>query len=152
MPDRSTTERKVFDMTRNRNSGYSLVELLITVAIITIVTSIALPSYRQHVQRSHRSDATAALLRIAAQQEKFYLQNNTYTATLADLNITETENGWYTLAIGAADTDTFSATAKIKPSEAQQHDKQCSEFAIDAQGNRTAKTGGGADSTEECWR
>ena len=73
--------------------------------------SLALPSYQQHVMRSHRGDAMSALMRLAKQQEKWYLQNNTYSSSLTDLKVPATENGYYTLSITAADADTFSATA-----------------------------------------
>lgn len=136
----------------SRQRGYTLMELLLTVSIITIVTSIALPSYRQHVTRSHRGDAMSALLRVANAQEKFYLQNNTYTDTLADLNITSTANDYYGLTIDNADVNTFSASATPKPGGPQAGDDQCATFAIDASGALSATDSGGGDNTNFCWR
>jgi type IV pilus assembly protein PilE len=127
-------------------------ELLLTVSIITIVTSIALPSYRQHVTRSHRGDAMAALLRVASAQEKFYLQNNTYAATLAELDITSTRNDYYALAIDSADINAFSASATPKTGGPQASDDQCASFAIDSSGTLSATDGGGGDNTSFCWR
>ncbi|MEM7083571.1 MAG: type IV pilin protein [Pseudomonadota bacterium] len=136
-----------------KQGGFSLIELMITVVIIAIVTSIALPSYREHVQRTHRTDATAALLRVAAEQEKFYIANNTYTDDLTDLDIDGTEEGLYTLTIdaGADLVTTFTATASPKAGESQENDTKCSSFSIDASGNRTASDSGSGDSTDACW-
>jgi len=67
---------------KRNQTGVTLLELMTVVVIIGVLTSIAIPSYRRYTLRAQRSDATAALLRIAAAQEKFYLQNNTYTTTV----------------------------------------------------------------------
>lgn len=137
---------------RPRQHGYTLLELLLTVSIVTIVTSIALPSYQNHVRRSHRGDAMSALMRIANAQEKWYLQNNTYTASLADLQVETTQNGYYTLSVTSADVDGFTASAVIKNGGAQEGDDNCSTFTIDATGALGAQSGGGADTTVQCWR
>ena len=54
----------------NGSRGFSLVELMMVIVIIAILASVAVPGYRDYVQRAQRVDATAALLRIAAAQEK----------------------------------------------------------------------------------
>ena len=89
---------------RFRMHGVTLIELLIVIVVIGILAAIAVPSYRNYVLRAQRTDAMSALLRVAAAQEKFYLQNNTYADddALADdppagLGISSTENGWYDL-------------------------------------------------------
>ena len=61
-----------------KSAGMTLIELMIVVAIVALLASIAVPSYRQYVLRANRTEATTALLQLAAAQEKFYLQNNTY--------------------------------------------------------------------------
>ena len=135
----------------SRSSGYTLMELLVTVSIIALVAAIAIPNYRNHVLKSQRSDAKAALLRVAAAQEKWYLQNNTYTTSLADLNVTETENELYTLSVGSADADGFEATATADGSKSQGSDKDCQTFSVNEAGTRTATAAGGGDNTEVCW-
>ncbi|MFK8015410.1 MAG: type IV pilin protein [Gammaproteobacteria bacterium] len=135
----------------SRQHGYTLMELLITVSIITIVTSIALPSYQNHVMRSHRTDAMGALLRVANAQEKFYLQNNSYTGDLAELNITGTESGYYDLTIADADVNGFTATATASSGGPQENDSKCQNFTIDATGALGAGSSG-VDNTTECWR
>ncbi|MFK7886839.1 MAG: type IV pilin protein [Gammaproteobacteria bacterium] len=135
-----------------RQQGYTLLELLLTVSIVTIVTSIALPSYQNHVRRSHRSDAMSALMLVANAQEKFYLQNNTYTSTLSDLNITGTRSGFYDLTIPTADVNTFTAQAQIASGGAQVGDDLCTTFTIDATGALGAASSASADTTTDCWR
>jgi type IV pilus assembly protein PilE len=130
--------------------GFSLIELMIVVAIIAIIATFAFPSYRQHVIRSHRTDATSALLRVAADQEKFYIQNNRY-ASYDELGSPTTENGWYTLAVAEADAATFTATATVTSGGGQEDDPHCKEFSINAEGQKLATDPADGDSTDQCW-
>ena len=134
----------------NRKRGFSLIELMIVVAVMAILTTIAVPSYRMHVIRSHRTDATAALLRVAAEQEKFYIQNNRY-GSYAELSSPTTENGWYTLSVPTANATTFIARATIVAGGAQDGDPDCNIFTVNAEGQHLATDPGGADSTDRCW-
>ena len=59
--------------------GFSLIELLVVVVIVAILGLVAIPSYRQYNIRAQRTEAKTALLRLAANQERFYLQNNSYS-------------------------------------------------------------------------
>lgn len=66
-------------------AGFTLMELMITVVIVGILAAIALPSYERYVMESNRSDAIAELQSILAAQERYYLDNMTYSADLTDL-------------------------------------------------------------------
>ncbi len=137
----------------NRNRGFTLIEMLITVTILIILAAVAIPNYRGHVLRSNRSDAMAALMRIAAAQEKFYLQNNTYTNTLGTdgLNIeTTSANEHFNLTVRDADLAGFVAEATATGK--QTADEKCAFFSIDQAGNRFAKSDTDADTTGLCWR
>ena len=68
-----------------KNSGFTLIELMIVVAIVGILAAIAYPNYIDSVRKSRRSLAKAALMEAAQKQEAFYARNATYTANLADL-------------------------------------------------------------------
>lgn len=151
--------------TGRRAGGFTLIELLITVAVLAIVTSLAVGSYRQYVRRAGRVDATSALLRVAASQEKFYAQNGIYAgdaelapAPPAGLGITGTERGSYTLSITAAAGGLavgFTANATADTGGDQRDDEDCWSFAINERGLRSASDKAGTTSTEitnRCWR
>jgi type IV pilus assembly protein PilE len=144
--------------------GVTLIELMVVVVVVGILAAIAVPSYRNYVLRAQRSDATAALLRIAAAQEKFYLQNNVYatnaqlaTAPPNGLGIAATERGYYGLNVAASAsfpgdfTRGFQATATAAAGP-QMRDSACRTFTIDHTGNRGATDSGGANNREACWR
>lgn len=145
---------------RKSARGVTLIELMTVVVIIAILASIAVPSYRSYLLRSHRTTATAALLRIQAAQEKFFLANNRYSTDLTaapsagGLGIPAiTDNGeYYDLTLDPATTTAFTVHAKPRNGRGQADDKSCVEFTIDQNGTRIAKKNGGTDNTTECWR
>ena len=145
---------------RARIMGVTLLELMIVVIVLSILAAIAFPSYRGYVIRTNRTEATAALLNIASNQERFYLQNNTYatntqlpTAPPNGLGIaTTTEGGRYTLSIQAADATGFTARAVPATGGGQTSDTACQRFEINNLGVRSALNSGGTDNTAECWR
>ena len=139
---------------RRHHRGLTLVELLIVILIIAVLGLIAVPSYRQYSLRAQRTEAKTALLRLAANQERFYLQNNTYTNDTVALGflLGESENGVYTLNIPLADTNTYQATAVPTPGggtngRTMTMDAECAQFGIDAQGLKTAMP----DPQSRCW-
>lgn len=69
---------------RTRQSGFTLVELMIVVAIVAILASIALPSYQEHVRKGHRAAAQSEMMDIANRQQQYFLANRQY-ATQAEL-------------------------------------------------------------------
>ncbi len=63
-----------------RQNGMTLIELMIVIIVLGIIVAVGIPSYRSYIMRANRVDATSALLRLAANQERFYMQNNTYAS------------------------------------------------------------------------
>jgi type IV pilus assembly protein PilE len=104
---------------QNRDKGFTLIELMITVVVIGILASISYPSYTQYMRNTQRTDAQSALTDLANRLEKFYFQCNGYneTATTTYVPITggsiagcnglgyantSSPSGYYTLSIDAA--------------------------------------------------
>ena len=81
-------------------SGVSLIQLLIAVAILGILAAVAIPSYEKQIQKARRSDAREALSEIAAQQLEFLLNNASYASSLAAMGYgNDSENGFYVLSL-----------------------------------------------------
>src|SRR5687768_11145565 len=68
-----------------KQRGFTLLELMISVAIVGVIASMALPSYRQSVLKANRTDAHISMSGLATQQERFYFSNNRYTGDFADI-------------------------------------------------------------------
>ena len=131
---------------KKRQHGITLIELMIVVVIVGILASLAVPAYGRYVMRAKRTDATSALLQIAAAQERFYLQNNTYSGDPAALGIAGTPDNLYALTIAGAGAAGYTATATAQGTQAA--DTGCATFSINQLGQRTA-TGTDGD---DCWR
>jgi type IV pilus assembly protein PilE len=135
--------------------GITLLELMAVVMVIGVLGMIAIPSYRQYVMRSQRTEAKTALLQLQTNQERFYLMNRRY-GTVAELVAAGllpagglSERGTYQIAINGASAAGYTATATPRAGADidMTGDAQCTSFSIDARGVRTA-TGTAAAS---CW-
>jgi type IV pilus assembly protein PilE len=139
---------------RRRMAGVTLIELMAVVVVIGVLGMIALPSYREYIVRAQRTEAKSALLRLATNQERFYLANRTYgtDADFEDLGFPasgETEKGTYVLSITGADANGYTATATPQAGGTidMTTDVRCTTFSLTAQGVRTAT---GTDAAN-CW-
>ena len=128
--------------------GVTLLELMVVVVIVGILASIAYPNYREFVARAKRNEAKAALLQIAQNQERFYLQNNTYTLDMTQLGfpdaagyITDTES--YSVSVTVADANDFTAVATYQNADAEAG--KCQTFNIDGRGGKTLAP------DDNCW-
>lgn len=120
-----------------RIRGITFVELLIVLIIVGILAAVAYPNYRDYVARSKRNEAKAALLQIATNQERWYLNNNAYTPNLNDVGVNATtDSGAYAIAITSATADDFTATATYQLPDAEAG--RCLTFTIDSRGQRTS--------------
>ena len=104
--------------------GITLLELMIVVVIIGFMAVIAYPNYREFAARAKRNEAKAALLQIATNQERFYLQNNTYTCDMTRLGFPVagayvTESRTYTVDVTFCDANNFIAQADYNPGDAE---------------------------------
>lgn len=97
----------------NQHQGFTLIELMIAVAVVGILAAIAYPSYMDSIRKARRADAKSALLDAVHRQERFFTENNQYTNVLVGpsgctgsacglgLSSATTTDGYYTLALNA---------------------------------------------------
>ncbi len=126
---------------RKQMRGVTLVELMIVVIVLGILVAVAYPNYRDFAARGKRNEAKAALLQIATNQERVYLNTNSYTTDMTQLGFPvadnfETDSGSYVVDVGAADAVNFTATATYQ--KADNEAGKCLTFQIDARGQRTS--------------
>ena len=142
--------------------GFTLIELMIAVAIIGILLRLALPAYQQSVMKSRRADAKTALLDLAQREERYLATANVYTTSAPALGYASTatvtsaspmtvQNGsasFYTIEVAtSASNSAFTATAK--PTGVQKtKDTQCQNFTID---NTGAQGVSGTGTATDCW-
>jgi len=128
--------------------GFTLIEVLIAVAIVGILGAVAYPSYINFVVESNRTEAQRELLRLANLQEQFYIDSRTYTANMTALGMPAdpyiTESGEYSIdAVANASTFTLTATAVSGGVQATR-DTNCLTLSISETGAKTASGSG-------CW-
>lgn len=133
--------------TNNKAMGFSLIELMITVAILGILSSIAVPSYMQYVRESKRTEAKTEMLRIAQLQESYYVQNLSYANYLNGAGglgfngkTITTETGLYKVQMWGIDSSNKYNTCDGVSSN------PCVGYRIQA----TPIAGAGQDSDEDC--
>jgi type IV pilus assembly protein PilE len=134
--------------------GFTLFELLVVLVVVGILATIALPTYRKHMQRVNRTEAMTLLLDLQNAQERHYLRHDRYTSSVeaappAGLGMpADGASNKYTLAVSlAADGQSYIATAS--PVGAQAADLECLAFSVDARGRRAVTGTGGV---QRCWR
>ena len=149
--------------TRQPLIGYSLIEVMVVVAIVAILAAVAIPSYQSQILKTRRTEAQSLLLDIAGRQELYYADNKTFTTDMTELGFgadpVVSENGYYRADAVAGDTGdigtSFVATADRRDS--QTADTHCGDFTVDSEGNRGLANYPGADDTPPaaaptgCW-
>jgi type IV pilus assembly protein PilE len=128
--------------------GITLIELMIVVVIIGIMGVIAYPSYREFTARAKRNEAKAALLKIATNQERFYLQNNTYTCDMTRLGFSgagpiQSDSGTYTVDVTACNANNFTAQAVYNDGGTEAG--KCGTFLINGRNVKTSAP------LADCW-
>jgi len=141
---------------RQIQQGFTLIEIVIVVAIMGILVSIALPAYQNSVLRSGRAEAKGELVEVASDLERYFSNFNTYiddalplnSPAVADRDRT-TVNGLYVISVEACGTgalsNCFIATATPQGDQAAD---SCTTFTL----TNTGVRGATGDTVEECWQ
>jgi type IV pilus assembly protein PilE len=135
-------------MMKTRTRGFTLIELMIVIAVLALLVGIGYPSYQDQVRKSRRAEGMGELLELAERMERFYTDRETYAgATLgtAATNIypTTTDGGYYTLSIVSQDAVAYTVSA-APTTKAKQNKDKCGTFTITSLGVKTVSGSLGA--------
>jgi type IV pilus assembly protein PilE len=136
------------DMQILRQDGFTLIELMITVAIVAILAAIAYPSYVEYIERGRRNDAKAVLLEAAQYMERTFTESRTYVSASLPSTLTKSPRdgaAWYNISIGTTTVGTYSLTAAPKSGWTP---GKCGSLTLDQLG---AKGNTATGTTAECW-
>src|SRR5580692_2060077 len=137
---------------KHASSGFTLIELMVTVAIVAILATIAVTSYTSQVQKSRRTEAKSALLDLAGREERLFSTTNTYSGDEAFLGYATVStpmtnmpfgNGYYTLTAVAPDPSqtvgipSYILKATPVAGNSQASDSQCGSFSLNQLGVQT---------------
>ncbi len=142
------------------DKGFTLIELMITVAIVGILAAIAYPSYQEQVAKSRRSEATNALMSAAQALERYYSANGRYTTTAggSDLPavystaVPESGATYYTISVSG--TPAANSFVLIATRSGAMAGDNCGDFTINEAGELALanKPSGSAKTLADCWR
>ena len=138
-------------MKRNNTRGFTLIELMIVVAIVAIIAAIAYPSYERSVLKSHRADVESMLTQDAQILERCYTQYFSYNNAACPTLTSASEHGYYSLtpAGGSISATVYVLTATAQGT--QTRDTACQTFKLDNTGKKSAFSSGGTDNSTTCW-
>ena len=142
--------------THRRSAGFTLIELMITVSVAGVLSSVAYPSFMDQVQRVRRTDAVVAMMQVQWSQERWRSNSNAY-GTLAQIGTSASSPaGHYTLTVSAPTSEGYEALATATGPQAR--DTNCAHMKLSMQGANVvynsgpdATVGNAADVNRRCW-
>jgi len=125
--------------------GFTLVEMMVTIAVISILAAIAYPAYTHFTYKARRTEATGSLLDFATRMERYYTENNSYAGATVDniMGGADTEHGYYTLSVTLSNGNQ-SYTLSASRAGAQASDT-CGTFTLNSLGAKSVS------GTGTCW-
>lgn len=116
----------------NKSTGFTLIELMVAVAVIGILAAIAIPNYQQYIKKSRRTEAQSILLDLQQKQEKWRINNASY-GTLADIGPAPSSS-YYSFSVSDNTASGYLITATASGSQASdsQGGTACSPMTINA--------------------
>ena len=143
---------------KSNNMGMTLIELMISVAIVGILAAVAYPAYVDHYAQSYRSDVLRELVKAVNRQEAYYSDQMTYTANMTNLGYAAdpyvVENAMFTIDVvvtsGMDLTQEFVLRATAVTAQ-KNNDPSCASLSINHLGEKSSLDSSGNDSTSTCW-
>lgn len=127
-------------MSKIKSAGFTLIELMIVVAIVGIIAAVAYPAYQDQVRKAKRSDGQAKILDAMARQERYFSENNTYTVTMTNLGYAAdpvpSDEGHYNID-GVACTGKTIAQCVILTADAQGSQADDGDLTLDSTNTKT---------------
>jgi len=143
---------QLFILKSKKQPGFTLVEVMVVVFIISVLAAIAYPSYQGFTQKARRTEAMTTLTEAAARQENFYANNLRYAATMTTL-LPSFGADPYITPDGNYNVGTTSAYLITATAQGQQfQDLQCRTFTLDSTGGKGATDSLGGTTTTTCWK
>jgi type IV pilus assembly protein PilE len=147
---------QVAQATRKGAAGFTLIEMMIAVAVAGVLSSVAYPSFIGQVQKVRRTDAVVAMMQVQWAQER-WRSNNTAFGSLAEIGVTATSAaGYYTLQVNGNSASGYEVVAAA--TGAQARDTNCAHLKLSMQGANTiyasgpdANVGNPASVNRQCW-
>ena len=148
--------RKYMPRPLGKANGFTLIELMIVVAVVGILSAIAYPSYAEYIRRGHRADARAGLLQAQQWLERAATASGKYpTALPGALTWSTDPSKRYTISIGngagGASTESAYTLIATRKTPGPQASDRCGDFTLTHTGVRGANNLASGTTVEECW-
>lgn len=144
-------------MPQQKQKGFTLIELMVTVAIVAIIAAIAYPSYLKSAQKGRRADAKASLTQYSQALERCYTEYGFYKSSRCGVFTTlqgggyNTAHGYYVVTAPSVTSTTYALAATAVSTGPQASDTGCTIMTLNNQGQQGSGSATATSDTGSCW-